>query len=52
MLCPQCGGEFKVVEVEERKTGRKGFVLECSVCEFFNFDYTRWTKTNPVREDR
>ncbi len=46
MLCPNCGGEFHVIEVEERKTGRKGYVLECVRCEYFSFDADRW----PIRK--
>jgi ribosomal protein S27AE len=45
MLCPKCGGEFRVAEVEDRETGRKLYGLECSRCEYLDFDTERYRST-------
>ncbi len=42
MLCPKCHGEFKVVNVKDRETGKIGYALECSRCEYINFDIKKY----------
>lgn len=38
MTCLKCGGDFKVIKVAARKTGKEGFALQCSKCEDIDFD--------------
>lgn len=42
MSCPKCGGDFKVVDVQDRESGHKGFALECSVCKYMDFDVSKY----------
>lgn len=38
MSCLKCGGALKLVDVEDRETGHKGYALECKVCEYLDFN--------------
>lgn len=42
--CPKCHGDFKIVVVEDRETGHQGYALECSRCEYLDYNDQRLKK--------